>query len=74
MALLGAIAMGGGYYIAIVTENPIKATMLFFVAVILVIIGTYLPVHRRLHRRAEGCCARTRSTTTGPTTSSPSRA
>ena len=42
MALLGAIAMGGGYYIAIVTENPIKATMLFFVAVILVIIGTYL--------------------------------
>lgn len=42
MALLGAIAMGGGYYITIVTENPIKATMLFFVAVILVIIGTYL--------------------------------
>ena len=42
MALLGAITMGGGYYIAIVTENPIKATMLFFVAVILVIIGTYL--------------------------------
>ena len=42
MALLGAIAMGGGYYIAIVTETPIKATMLFFVAVILVIIGTYL--------------------------------
>lgn len=42
MALLGAVAMGGGYYIAIVTENPIKATMLFFVAVILVIIGTYL--------------------------------
>lgn len=42
MTLLGALAMGGGYYIAIVTTNPIKAMVMFFVAVILVIVGTYL--------------------------------
>ena len=42
IALLGFICLGTGYYIAVTTTNPIAALMLFFVAVILVIIGTYL--------------------------------
>jgi len=42
MAILGAICLGIGYYIAITTESPLNALILFFVAVILVIIGTYL--------------------------------
>lgn len=42
MAVLGVLCLGMGYFIAITTKNPIKALTLFFVAVILVIIGTYL--------------------------------
>jgi len=42
LAVLGILTLGAGYYIAIVTEAPLQALMLFFVAVILVIIGTYL--------------------------------
>lgn len=42
MAVLGGLCLGTGYFIAITTKNPIKALTLFFVAVILVIIGTYL--------------------------------
>ncbi|MDR1132350.1 MAG: ABC transporter permease [Oscillospiraceae bacterium] len=42
LALLGLISLGGGYYIAIVTESPLQAIFLFFVAVLLVILGTYL--------------------------------
>ena len=42
MAITGAICLGIGYYIAITTESPLDALILFFVAVILVIIGTYL--------------------------------
>ena len=42
MAVLGVLCLGAGYFIAITTKNPIKALTLFFVAVILVIIGTYL--------------------------------
>lgn len=42
MAVLGVLCLGTGYFIAIITKNPIKALTLFFVAVILVIIGTYL--------------------------------
>lgn len=42
MAVLGVLCLGVGYFIAITTKNPIKALTLFFVAVILVIIGTYL--------------------------------
>ena len=38
---LGVLALGGGYYISLTTQNPLKALVLFFVAVILVIIGTY---------------------------------
>lgn len=41
MAVLGLLALGGGYGIAIMVENPADALLLFFVAVILVIVGTY---------------------------------
>jgi len=39
--MLGIIAIAIGYYIAISTDNPLEAVSMFFVAVILVIIGTY---------------------------------
>ncbi|MCH5324892.1 MAG: ABC transporter permease [Eubacterium sp.] len=42
LALLGVVFLGTGYYIAIVTTQPLQALMLFFVAVVCVIIGTYL--------------------------------
>ena len=41
LVLIGGAALGVGYYIAITTESPLDALLLFFVAVILVIIGTY---------------------------------
>ena len=42
LALAGVITLAAGYYIAVVTTNPIEVILLFFVAVILVMIGTYL--------------------------------
>lgn len=42
LAVLGVILLGAGYYIAVTVKNPITAFMLFFVAVVLVIAGTYL--------------------------------
>lgn len=42
MAILGAACLGGGYYIAVSTENPVSSLFLFFLAVVLVIAGTYL--------------------------------
>ena len=42
MALIGVICLGAGYYIAITTESPLDALLLFFVAVLLVMAGTYL--------------------------------
>lgn len=42
MAILGFVCLGLGYYIALTTKNPVAAISLFFVAVILVIVGTYL--------------------------------
>lgn len=41
LAVVGFVSLTAGYTIAIVTKSPISALMLFFVAVILVIIGTY---------------------------------
>lgn len=41
LALLGILALGGGYAIAITTRSALDALALYFVAVILVIIGTY---------------------------------
>ena len=34
--------MGAGYYLAVTVENPLSAVLIFFVAVLLVIFGTYL--------------------------------
>lgn len=42
MAILGFVCLGLGYYIALTTKDPVAAIFLFFVAVILVIVGTYL--------------------------------
>ena len=41
LTLLGIVALGAGYYIALSITDPIQAMVLFFVAVILVMIGTY---------------------------------
>ena len=41
MTLAGMVCLGIGYYIAFTTENPLKVLTLFFLAVVLVIIGTY---------------------------------
>ncbi|HBC29768.1 MAG TPA: cell division protein FtsX [Clostridiales bacterium] len=41
-AILGALCLSIGYYIAVTTENPIQAISKFFVAVLFVITGTYL--------------------------------
>lgn len=41
LVLLGLLALGGGYGIAAATKHPVEAMVLFFGAVILVIIGTY---------------------------------
>ncbi|HSN67451.1 MAG TPA: ABC transporter permease, partial [Fusibacter sp.] len=42
MTLLGIISLGLGYYIAQTVESPLQALQMFFIAVILVMIGTYL--------------------------------
>ena len=42
LALMGAACLGAGYYIAVTTTDVLQAVFLFFVAVVLVIIGTYL--------------------------------
>ena len=41
LAILGIVTLGGGYYLSITTKDPINALFLFFLAVVLVIIGTY---------------------------------
>ena len=41
MLIIGIITLGLGYFLAIVTKNPISALPVFFLAVLLVIIGTY---------------------------------
>ena len=40
--LLGLISLGSGYFISISIQNPISALIQFFLAVLFVIIGTYL--------------------------------
>ena len=42
IAIIGLGCLAGGYYIAIITKSPLQVLSLFFVAVLLVIIGTYL--------------------------------
>ncbi len=41
LVVIGLAALGSGYYIAVTTKSIISALGLFFVAVLLVIIGTY---------------------------------
>ncbi len=41
LTIIGFLTLGGGYFIAQTIEDPATAILLFFVAVILVIIGTY---------------------------------
>lgn len=42
LAVAGAVILGGAYYIAVSIEDPISALTMFFVAVVMVIIATYL--------------------------------
>lgn len=41
LALIGVAALGGGYAIALTTRSAVEAIALYFLAVLLVIIGTY---------------------------------
>ena len=41
-ALIGVLLLGGAYWLAVSIEEPIKAMAWFFVAVIMVIVATYL--------------------------------
>lgn len=41
LALIGVLALGAGYGIAIIVESPVDALVMFFLAVLLVILGTY---------------------------------
>lgn len=41
MTVVGVVTLAAGYVIAITVTNPLDALLLFFVAVILVMIGTY---------------------------------
>ncbi|MCI9150442.1 MAG: FtsX-like permease family protein [Lachnospiraceae bacterium] len=42
LALAGLALVAGAYYLAVTIQDPIAAMLLFFVAVIMVILGTYL--------------------------------
>ena len=41
MAMVGALCLGAGYFIAVTTKDPALAMAFYFLAVLLVIIGTY---------------------------------
>ena len=41
MTIVGVVCLAIAYYIAITTENPLNVLTLFFVAVLLVVIGTF---------------------------------
>lgn len=41
LTIVGVVSLGGGYYLAVSISNAMDAITLYFVAVILVIIGTY---------------------------------
>lgn len=42
LSIVGILCLGIGYYLSISTKNPLTALYFFFVAVVLVIVGTYL--------------------------------
>lgn len=41
LAILGVLCLGGGYTISIISKSPVSAIGLLFVAIVLVVIGTY---------------------------------
>ncbi len=41
LAIIGVVILGAGYYLAIIIEEPLSAMLMFFVAVIFVIVGNY---------------------------------
>ncbi len=42
ITILGLLSLATGYYIAVTVKSPLQALAIFFIAVLLVIIGTYL--------------------------------
>lgn len=42
LAVLGIVILAGAYYIAVTIKEPIAALLLFFVAVVMVIVATYM--------------------------------
>lgn len=42
IALLGVLTLGTGYYLAVTTTNPMAAILVLMVAILLVMVGTYL--------------------------------
>lgn len=42
VGILGVLILGAAYYIAVSIKDPITALVVFFIAVIMVIVGTYL--------------------------------
>ncbi|CVM01925.1 ABC transporter%2C membrane-spanning protein [Streptococcus pneumoniae] len=46
--ILGSISLGIGYYLALTVKDPLTALTTFFIAVLLVIFGTYLLFNARI--------------------------
>lgn len=42
VAILGAVLLGAAYYLAVTIQDPVTAIMAFFLAVVMVILATYL--------------------------------
>lgn len=42
LAVIGILLLGGAYYLAVTIEDPVSALVFFFLAVVMVIVGTYL--------------------------------
>lgn len=60
LAILGVLCLGGGYAISIISKNPVTTIGLLFIAIVLVVIGTYfifvagITVLLKLLRRNKG--------------------
>lgn len=42
LALIGVVLLGTAYYLAVTTKEPVQALLVLFVAIVLVIVGSYL--------------------------------
>lgn len=42
IALLGIVILGAAYYLAVTIKDPVTAIMVFFVAVVMVVVATYM--------------------------------